>query len=165
MEEFSLSNFLTSSNGNDDKVSLVKLGVNNIYYLWVTTICNYKDLTVKSKNPCIWYWAMGCILRLGCIKGIYQKWYSGLYQGYTIFCFRVTLHEKFPYSELIWSAFFRVWTEYGEILSPESVQMRENTDRTLSTQCHICLRRRFCSSDGTNWIKAYLTFTNHRGIL
>ena len=32
---------------------------------------------------------MGCILRLGCIKGIYQGLYRGLYQGYAIFCSRV----------------------------------------------------------------------------
>ena len=27
-----------------------------------------------------------------------------------------TLREKCPYSELLLSAFFRIWTEYGEIL-------------------------------------------------
>ena len=27
-----------------------------------------------------------------------------------------TLREKCPYSELLWFAFFRIWTEYGEIL-------------------------------------------------
>ena len=36
--------------------------------------------------------------------------------------------KKFPYSELFWSAFFHIRTEYGEILriSPYSVQIREN---------------------------------------
>ena len=36
---------------------------------------------------------------------------------------------KCPYSELFWCVFFRIWTEYGEILriSSYSVQMRENT--------------------------------------
>ena len=29
----------------------------------------------------------------------------------------LTLREKFPYSELFWSAFSRIWTEYGEIWS------------------------------------------------
>ena len=35
-----------------------------------------------------------------------------------------------PYSELFWSAFSRIGTEYGEILciSPYSVRMRENAD-------------------------------------
>ena len=29
----------------------------------------------------------------------------------------IPLREKCPYSELFWSAFFRIRTEYGEILS------------------------------------------------
>ena len=43
----------------------------------------------------------------------------------------ITLHEKCPYSEIFWSVFSRVRTEYREIpcISPYSVQMRENTDR------------------------------------
>ena len=28
----------------------------------------------------------------------------------------ITLRKKCPYSELFWSAFSRIWTEYGEIL-------------------------------------------------
>ena len=41
-----------------------------------------------------------------------------------------TLREKCPYSELFWSVFSRIWTEYGDIqsISPHSVRMRENTD-------------------------------------
>ena len=30
---------------------------------------------------------------------------------------RVLKNEKCPYSEFSWSAFSRIWTEYGEILS------------------------------------------------
>ena len=42
-----------------------------------------------------------------------------------------TQRKKYPYSELFWSAFSRIRTEYGEILriSPYSVRMRENADR------------------------------------
>ena len=42
----------------------------------------------------------------------------------------LSLGEKCPYSELFWSAFFHIRTEYGETRSifPYSVQMRENTD-------------------------------------
>ena len=38
--------------------------------------------------------------------------------------------KKSPYSELFWSVFSRIWTEYGEKLriSPYSFRMRENTD-------------------------------------
>ena len=41
------------------------------------------------------------------------------------------LRKKCPYSELFWSAFSHIRTEYGEILriSPYSVRMRENADK------------------------------------
>ena len=47
------------------------------------------------------------------------------------FCIKNTLREKCPYSELFWFAFYRIWTEYGEILriSLYSVQMRENAEQ------------------------------------
>ena len=46
---------------------------------------------------------------------------------------------KCPYSELFWSAFSRIWTEYGEIfrISPYSVQMKENADQNNSEYWHI----------------------------
>ena len=42
-----------------------------------------------------------------------------------------TLRKNCPYSELFWSIFSRIRTEYGEILrtSPYSVPIRENTDQ------------------------------------
>ena len=45
-----------------------------------------------------------------------------------------TLRQKCPYSELFWSVFSRMWTEYGDILriSPYSVQMQENMDQNNS---------------------------------
>ena len=45
---------------------------------------------------------------------------------------RESLRKKCPHSELNWSAFFRIWTEYGEIqiISPYLVQMRELRIRT-----------------------------------
>ena len=41
------------------------------------------------------------------------------------------LSKKSPYSELFWSAFSRIQTEYGEIRSifPYSDRMRENADQ------------------------------------
>ena len=44
--------------------------------------------------------------------------------------------EKCPYSELFWSVFCRIWTEYGEVL------MRENTDQNNSEYGHF-LRSEF----------------------
>ena len=50
-----------------------------------------------------------------------------------------TLREKCLYSELFWSAFSSIWTEYGEILriSPYSVRMRENADQNNSEHGHF----------------------------
>ena len=47
--------------------------------------------------------------------------------------------KKCLYSELFWPVFFRIWTEYGDILriSPYSVQMRENTDHNNSKYGHF----------------------------
>ena len=41
------------------------------------------------------------------------------------------LREKYPYSELFWSVFSRIRTEYGEIHPISSCldRMRENTDQ------------------------------------
>ena len=46
---------------------------------------------------------------------------------------------KCPYSGLFWSAFSRIQTEYGEILSisPYSVRMRENADQNNSEYGHF----------------------------
>ena len=38
------------------------------------------------------------------------------------------VRKKCPYSELFWPVFYRIWTEYGEILS----QTRENADQNNS---------------------------------
>ena len=54
------------------------------------------------------------------------------------------LRKKCPYSELFWSTFSHIWTEYGEIrsISPYSVQMRENADQNNYEYGH------FSRSDG-----------------
>ena len=56
-----------------------------------------------------------------------------------IFELMITLCKKCPYSELFWSVFYRIWTEYGEILriSPYSVRMRENTKQNSSEYGHF----------------------------
>ena len=48
-----------------------------------------------------------------------------------VLTFTKPLHEKCPYSQLFWSAFPGIWTEYEEALciSPYSVRMRENADQ------------------------------------
>ena len=50
-----------------------------------------------------------------------------------------SLREKCPYSELFWSFFSCIWTEYGKIvrISPYSVRMRENMDQNNSEYGHL----------------------------
>ena len=47
---------------------------------------------------------------------------------------RFPLFKICPYSEFFWSAFFRIWTEFGDLLSDSlySVQMWENMDQKNS---------------------------------
>ena len=65
-----------------------------------------------------------------------------------------TLREKCPYSELFWSVFSRIWTEYGEILhiSPYSVRMLEKADQNSSEYGHF-LRN--------EWKYYFLILTNY----
>ena len=48
--------------------------------------------------------------------------------------FTDALRKNCPYSELFWSAFSRIRTEYGKIfrISPYSVPIRENADQNNS---------------------------------
>ena len=46
--------------------------------------------------------------------------------------YSVTLRKKCQYSELFWSAFSHIWTEYGEI-----VRMQENGDQNNSEYGHF----------------------------
>ena len=59
-------------------------------------------------------------------RGVFRT-LSSIYNG-------VSPRKKCPYSELFWSAFSRIRTEYGEIrsISPYSVCMRENADQNNS---------------------------------
>ena len=52
---------------------------------------------------------------------------------------RHSLRKMRPYSELSWSAFSPIWTEYGEILRnfPYSVLIRENMDQNNSKYEHF----------------------------
>ena len=51
----------------------------------------------------------------------------------------MTLRKKCPYSELFWSAFSHIRTQYEEIqsISPYSVRMRENADQNNSEYGHF----------------------------
>ena len=51
----------------------------------------------------------------------------------------ISLHKRCLYSELSWSAFFRIRTEYGKMqsTSPYSFQMRENANQNNAEYGHF----------------------------
>ena len=63
-----------------------------------------------------------------------------------------SLRKKCTYSELFWSVFSRIRTEYGEMqsISPYLVQIRENTDQNNSQYGHFS-RSDCCSSQISNF--------------
>ena len=56
-----------------------------------------------------------------------------------LFNFGQTLRKNYWYSELFWSVFSRIWTDYGEIrsISLYSVQMRDIADQNNSEHGHF----------------------------
>ena len=59
--------------------------------------------------------------------------------GFNAILLTLTLRKKCPYSELFWSAFSCIRTEYGQMrsISPYSVRMRENVDQNNSEYGHF----------------------------
>ena len=77
------------------------------------------------------------------IKDLFIKFYQiRKKSGFGLIYWRNPLRKKCPYSELFWSAFSRIRTEYREIwsISPYSVRMRENTDQNNSEYGHFSRR-------------------------
>ena len=87
-----------------------------------------------SKNL-LWGFEESLISSCGFI-GIYDYYNKSLFIS---FWKNVRLQEKCLYSELFWSVFSRIRSEYGEILgiSPYSVRVRENTDQNNSEYGHF----------------------------
>ena len=97
-----------SCNRNDDKVSFVKLGVNNNYYSWVITICSYKRFDRKNlyiQLPDIewwvvfWDWVVSRAYIRGFYRGlprIYILIYNFLFSGY-IYLRRHSFNRVKPY--------------------------------------------------------------------
>ena len=58
---------------------------------------------------------------------------------YVTFFIQTEFQTLYMYSELLWSIFSRIRTEYEEILrsSPYSVRMRENMDQNNSEHGHF----------------------------
>ena len=62
--------------------------------------------------------------------------------------------KKCQYSELFWSVFSHIWTEYEKILSifPYSVQMRQNTDQNNTDYGHFSRSASFQNSKNPSCI-------------
>ena len=73
----------------------------------------------------------------------------------------LTLRKRRPYSELFWSVFSRIRTEYGEIrsISPYSVRMRENVDQNNSEYWHLL--RSVTDLKTLNFLKNFFDKTRH----
>ena len=69
------------------------------------------------------------------ITEVNQQQSSGHYVFLTEYCLRkYSLREKYPYPELLWSVFFRIRTEYGEIsLRIQSICGKLRTRKTWNT--------------------------------
>ena len=72
--------------------------------------------------------------------------YNSYYQAESKKGTTKSLLKKCPYSELFWSVFSRIRTEYGEIRSVSlySVRMRKNTDQNNSEYGHFSGSVYFC---------------------
>ena len=67
-----------------------------------------------------------------CVCGVHMFWVG-------VHLVEESVRENCVYSELFWSAFSRIRTEYGEILriTRYSVRMRENADQNNSEYGHF----------------------------
>ena len=74
-----------------------------------------------------------------------------------IYLYRISLRKKCPYSDLFWSVFSRIWTEYGEIwsISPYSVRLRENKDQHNSQYGYFLRSVHKNTSDKNNSLNGY----------
>ena len=66
--------------------------------------------------------------------GFFKNWAKFAGKRLSLLTANIKLHGKCRHSELLWSVFSRIRTEYGEVLrvSPYSVRMRENRDQKNS---------------------------------
>ena len=103
----------------------------------------FLSILIASMRVVIQIWKNICVINVedwrikknGFSSLLYLHWWKFYFKN----IFENKLFEKCPCSELFWSAFSRIWTEYEEILciSPYSVQMRENADQNNSEYAHF----------------------------
>ena len=103
---------------------------NPMLKIWKIRICGIQDYSLihtikKFQIPSQWYQ----------LKPTLRVTLSDFYR----WDHECSLRKKCPYSELFWSAFSIIRTEYGEILciSPYSVRLRENAEQINSKYGHF----------------------------
>ena len=84
--------------------------------------------SVTNLNFVSWYFELQLKLQEQTIWSFSSSLKYNIYDFYILWSF--ALRKKCPYSELFWSAFSLIRTEYGDIqsISLYSVQMRKNAD-------------------------------------
>ena len=116
-------------------------------YHALATVCNYIDTKKRRVLMsafitsqffyCRFVWMFHSRTLNNQINKIHEKALRLVYKDETFLSF--ALRKRCRYSKLFWSAFSRIWTEYGEIrsISPYSVGMRENTHQNNSEYRHF----------------------------
>ena len=99
-------------------------------------LCLKRVGRVGLVNECYWD-----VIKKATMFSITKMFVQVFSRAWYVMCMftRVTLHKKCPYSELFWSVFSRIRTEYGEIrsISLYLVQMREMADQNNSEYRHF----------------------------
>ena len=75
--------------------------------------------------------------------------FDHIYRILDHFFSKLPLREKCPYLELFWSAFSRIWTEYGEIRSIRSECRKMRTRITSNTNTFYAVSSPLCYSLGS----------------
>ena len=109
----------------------------NTGFLWAVFFCKVQDL---------WSIILSLYEKIKIRENLfsdifYVVWvYTSFYLPINLkLCTEVAQRQMCPYSELFWSAFSRIWTEYGEIrsISPYPVWKRENAVQNTSEHGHF----------------------------
>ena len=130
---------IKNSSANLERQSKIRLFLGSLFQeqLFSLITCDTwsKVLEVRYKT-CLQVLSEWILYQIRCLHLTLRI--TGGFKLFEFGCESGLLLEKSPYSELVWSAFSRIWTEYGQILriTPYSVRMRENTDQNNSKYGH-----------------------------
>ena len=116
-------------------------------------------------NTVNWVSLIMLVALLAALHCHYFKWHvCWFYKYFPLFkCLPLEIREKFPYLEILWSVFSRIWTEYRDLLSKSlySIRLQEKTNQKNSEYGNIS-----CSvacSNGSSLYKKSLKKEKVRG--